>query len=152
MRPKDFLSKAQLAELSSCIQDAEHQTSGEIRIHIDRKCTRDAREQAIKTFHLLGTRKTAARNGVLIYVACDSHKFAIIGDKGINEVVPPNFWKDVCLMLETEFKRGAFAEGLEEAVRMTGEKLKAFFPYLSDDKDELPNEVSIGKDEESDEK
>ena len=152
MGPKDFLSKAQLSELSSCISEAEHLTSGEIRIHIDGKCKRDPREQAIRAFHLLGMRKTASRNGVLIYVACESHKFAVIGDKGINEVVPPNFWKDVCLMLEAKFKQEQFAEGLEEAVRMAGEKLKAFFPYSSDDKDELSNEVSIGKDEDADEK
>jgi uncharacterized membrane protein len=143
MKAKDFLTKGQLTYLASCIGESEHQTSGEIRIHIDTKCPGDARERAIKTFHLIGMRKTAARNGVLIYVACESRKFAVIGDKGINEVVPRGFWKNICDDLSDKFSTGSYVEGLETAVRRIGEKLKTYFPYDENDVNELPDDVSL---------
>lgn len=148
MKARDFLTKEERLRVETAIGAAERNTSGEIRIHIERKCTSDPRERALRSFHFLGMTGTAARNGVLIYVACESRKFAVIGDKGINETVPAGFWKDVCAVLGEAFAAGRAAEGLERAVMLVGEKLKAFFPYQEDDVNELPDEISFDENEE----
>ena len=88
--------------------------------------------------------KTERRNGVLIYLACNSKVFAIVGDKGINDIVPDNFWDDISLLMGREFREGRLTEGLSQAVRMVGEKLKEFFPYQKDDVNEQPDEISFG--------
>ena len=143
MRAADFISPEERKRLESAIASAERNTSGEIRIHIERKCTSDPRERALRSFHKLGMTKTSARNGVLIYVACESRQFAILGDKGLNEAVPAGFWKDICDNLGKAFKEEKYVEGLESAVILVGKKLKAFFPYMSDDVNELPDDISI---------
>lgn len=142
MNPKDFLDKEGQDLIVSAIKEAETNTSGEIRVHIDDVCD-DAYGTAVKVFQTLGMDKTAARNGVLIYLACTSKVFAIIGDKGINEAVPENFWNDVSAHIRECFTEGRFAEGLADAVRMTGQKLKAYFPCSSDDINEQPDEISF---------
>lgn len=146
MRARDFLTKEECSALTAAIIAAEHRTSGEIRIHIDNKCSSDPREKALRTFHVLNMASTAARNGVLIYVACSSRKLAVIGDKGINSQVPAGFWKDVCDTMTGCFAQGRNAEGLTKAVEMVGEKLKAYFPYKEDDVNELPDDISFGDD------
>ena len=143
MRAIDFLSVKERRRVESAIKAAERNTSGEIRVHIERKCSSDPRERALRTFHVLKMTDTAARNAVLIYVACQTRKFAVLGDKGINEAVPHGFWNDVCGVLGEAFALERYADGLERAVVMIGEKLKAFFPYRTDDVNELPDEISF---------
>ena len=148
MKARDFLTREECRRIEAAIGAAERGTSGEIRIHIERKCTSDPRERALRSFHFLGMTGTAARNAVLIYVACESRRFAVLGDKGINEVVPAGFWKDVCDLLAEAFAAGRQADGLERAVTLVGEKLKNFFPYREDDVNELPDEISFDENEE----
>jgi uncharacterized membrane protein len=143
MRAIDFLSGKERRRVESAIRAAERNTSGEIRIHIERKCPSDPRERALRTFHILRMTETSARNAVLIYVACNTRKFAVLGDKGINEAVPYGFWDDVCAVLSEAFAAGRNADGLEKAVTMIGGKLKAYFPYQADDVNELPDEISF---------
>ena len=56
--------------------------------------------------------KTAQRNGVLIYLAHADHKFAIIGDTGINRVVPDNFWETTKVAMNAHFATGNLADGI----------------------------------------
>ncbi len=142
MRPEDFLDKKGQDMIVSAIKEAEKNTSGEIRVHIDDTCDGNAYEKAVDVFFKLGMEKTAARNGVLIYIACSSKVFAIVGDKGINDVVPDNFWNDVSDHIRQYFAAGKFAEGIADAVSMAGAKLKAFFPYKEDDVNEQSDEIS----------
>jgi uncharacterized membrane protein len=89
--------------------------------------------------------KTHLRNGVLIYLSIRDRKFAIIGDHGIHRVVPANFWdhiKEDAILL---FKEGRFKEGLVKAISETGEHLKKHYPYQKNDVNELPDEISFGK-------
>lgn len=144
MKPEIFLTAEQQETVVAAVRLAEKHTSGEIRIHIDSECEGDPVKRAEKVFGKLGMHKTKLRNGVLIYLACDSKVFAIIGDKGINDLVPENFWKDVIAIMAGEFRYGRFAEGLAEAARMAGEKLRDFFPYQKDDVNEQPDEISFG--------
>ena len=90
--------------------------------------------------------QTRDRNGVLLYVAVDSHKTAILGDEGVNAVVPPDFWNGIIDRAVKRFAKGEYAEGIAEAVTAVGEVLKQHFPYRADDINELPDEISFGED------
>lgn len=142
MKAKDFLTAEEVRQVTGAIRDAENDTSGEIRVHLDEKCTTTPLKEAEAAFYFLGMDKTQQHNGVLIYVACQSKVFSIIGDKGINDVVPENFWKDVTEVMKENFSQSRYADGLVKAIRMTGEKLKEYFPYRKDDVNELPDEIS----------
>jgi len=128
-------------KIASAIADAEKATSGEIRIAIDKHCNGDAYERAIEYFAELGMDKTVQRNGVLIYLAHADHKFAIIGDSGINKVVPENFWETTKVAMNAHFAKGNLANGIIAGVALAGEKLALFFPYQSGDINELPNDI-----------
>ena len=146
MKPKDFLTKEQQEAVVAAVMAAEKATSGEIRVHIESKCDGDPKIGALRTFHKLKMDRTAARNGVLVYVACESKKFAVIGDKGINNLVPDGFWKDVVAKMGAHFSQSDFAGGLVEGIAMIGEKLKVYFPYQADDVNELSDDISFGED------
>ena len=143
MKLNGFLTAQQQASVVDAVRLAEKGTSGEIRIHIDRECKVSPMERAKEVFNKLGMFRTAQRNGVLIYLAVESKVFAIIGDKGINDLVPENFWADVVGVMGGEFRKGRFAEGLALGATLAGEKLKAYFPYQEDDINELPDEISF---------
>ena len=142
MKPDKFLTAEQQETVVSAVRLAEKGTSGEIRVHIDGTCSGDPVKRAEEVFFKLGMHKTELRNGVLIYLACNSKVFAIIGDKGINDVVPENFWNDVVQNMSDHFRKGDFTGGLSQAALMVGEKLKSYFPYQEDDINELPDEIS----------
>ena len=143
--PSNFFTKEQKAAIIEAIGSAELNTSGEIRVHIDSSCKEDALDQAAYIFKKLNMHKTEQRNGVLIYLALNDQKFAIIGDAGINSKVPADFWDKVKDDMLNHFKLGEFSEGLITGIHKAGEKLKAFFPLLPDDKNELPDDISFGK-------
>ncbi len=129
----------------SAIRNAEKQTSGEIRVHIDNKCPKPVLEQAYEIFMRLGMSETEAKNGVLIYLSLDDRKVAIIGDSGIDGCVEANFWEDVKERMIDFFRKGHITEGICDAIGLTGEKLKIHFPYRDDDKNELSDEISFEK-------
>lgn len=138
----EFLTHGEQQEIVNAIASAEKNTSGEIRVHIENHTEKPPLERAQEVFHLLGMDATAARNGVLFYVGVHDHTFAIIGDEEIDKVVEADFWdctKDVVI---EHFKTGAFKEGLIAGILRAGERLKQYFPYADDDKDELSNEIS----------
>lgn len=128
-------------KIAKAIADAEQATSGEIRIAIDKHCEGDAYEKAVDYFAKLNMDKTAQRNGVLIYLAHADHKFAIIGDTGINRVVPDNFWETTKVAMNAHFANGSLADGIVAGVALAGEKLALFFPYQAGDINELPNDI-----------
>ncbi len=126
----------------TAIQKAEMQTSGEIRVHIDQKCASDPVKRAVQVFEKLGMHKTDLRNGVLIYVSFSDRKLAIIGDQGIDSVVPVDFWLSTKDKMIHHFKENRFADGIIAAIAEAGEQLKKFFPYMENDENELSNEIS----------
>lgn len=141
----DFFTKEEGDQIIAAIQQAELDSSGEIRVHLEDNCKGEVVKAAQKTFKRLGMQKTEARNGVLFFLAPERKEFAVIGDEGINKVVPENFWKDICGLLQTHFRQGDYLTGLTSGIERTGEKLKVYFPYQRDDENELPNEISYGK-------
>ena len=141
----DFFTKEQKEAIKQAVQQAEKETSGEIRVHVENTCEGDVLDRAATVFDKLGMVQTELRNGVLFYVALKSHKFAILGDLGINSKVPQNFWESTKEIIIEHFKKGLFAEGLIEGISMAGKELKQWFPYQTDDVNELPDDISFGK-------
>jgi uncharacterized membrane protein len=146
MNARDFFTASERDQILRAVKEAEAQTSGEIRVHIDTACKGDVMDEAAHWFAKMGMHKTALRNGVLIYLAPNEKKFAIIGDQGINQVVAPDFWDKVKELMQAHFREGQFAAGLSEGIKLAGEQLKANFPHLMDDKNELPDTISFDKD------
>jgi uncharacterized membrane protein len=142
---KELFTDEQKKAIVKTIGEAEECTSGEIRLHIEAKCkAHDPLLRAVEVFNKLGMNQTAQANGVLIYLAYADKKFAIIGDKGINDVVPANFWDGTKEVMAGHFKKSEFFEGVAFAIRETGNHLKQYFPLGDNDKNELPNDISEG--------
>lgn len=141
-----FFTKEQEESIIAAIQSAELNTSGEIRVHLEKTAKGDIVKEARQTFAKLKMHKTKARNGVLIFLVPARKEFAIIGDEGIHELVGEDFWQAERNLMQVHFRQGAFAEGICQVIEQVGEKLKAYFPYQSDDKNELPDEISYSKD------
>lgn len=132
-------------QISNAIRVAETNTSGEIRVHIEKHCKGDVLDRAAYVFEKLQMQKTELRNGVLFYLALEDKKFAILGDAGINGKVPENFWESAKNIVLSKFTEGFIAEGLADGILKAGEQLKAHFPYQEDDVNELSDEISFGK-------
>ena len=141
---EDFLTAAQEQDLIEAIKIAEKNTSGEIRVHIEKTTKIPPMERALEVFYFLKMDRTEQRNGVLFYIAVESKQFAILGDEGINNLVPENFWDTEKELVLSHFKKGEFTKGLELAIIEVGKKLVTFFPYQSNDINELPDEISKG--------
>ncbi len=129
--------------IRQAVERAEKHTSGEIRVCVEKTCKEDVLDRAAKYFTQLDMHKTKLRNGVLIYLATEDHKFAIIGDGGINKVVPDDFWDNAKLQMLEQFKQGDLVGGITIGVTMAGEQLKKYFPYDMDDANELSDDVSF---------
>lgn len=143
----DYFTKERQRQIVDAIREAELNTSGEIRVHVDKRCRKDVLDRALHVFKKLKMDKTRQRNGVLLYVAMESRKTAILGDEGVNAVVPPDFWNGIIQKAVGRFANGEYAEGIGEAVTAVGEVLKQHFPYRDDDINELPDEISFGDDD-----
>lgn len=139
---ENFLSTDEEQAVVEAIRLAELNTSGEIRVHIEKETTLSSFDRAKEVFTHLGMDRTALKNGVLIYVAVKNKSFVICGDKGINDLVPSDFWDVVKDLMAKQFQNGNFKDGLVDGIAKAGEQLKRFFPRKEDDINELSNEIS----------
>ena len=143
MNPRSFLSRLDHDRIVAAIREAEDRSRGEIRVHVARKAVEDPQRAAAALFEKLGMAATADRNGVLIFVAPASQRFAVVGDKGIHEKGGEGFWKDVASAMEEDFRQGRFTDGIVKGVAKAGDALAAHFPRTGrSDVNELPDEVS----------
>lgn len=141
---EDFLTEKEEQEIVNAIQLAEKETSGEIRVHIEKTTSKDAFDRALEVFQLLQMHNTELKNGVLIYVAVEDKSLVICGDEGINDVVELDFWDSTRDLMLGHFKKGNFTQGLIDGILQAGERLKTYFPYEIGDQNELSNEISKG--------
>ena len=144
MAAKDFLGDKDKADILVAISDAESQTSGEIRLHVESRCKGEVLDRAASVFETLAMHKTELRNGVLFYLASEDRQFAILGDGGINAVVPEGFWDEVKNTVIAGLAEGKAGEGLAAGIRLAGEQLAAHFPVADDDVNELSDDISFG--------
>jgi len=143
--PQDLFTIAQQQEIIAAIKEAEKNTSGEIRVHIEKNCKEDVLDHAAFIFDELEMQQTSLRNGVLIYLAVEDRKLAILGDAGINLKVPKGFWDEIKDVMITNFKEGKFTEGLSQGIILAGEQLKKHYPHEKEnDVNELSDEISFG--------
>lgn len=145
LRPEDFLTPEEKKRVDSAINKAEKETSGEIKVYLDRFCWEKIEEKADRIFKKSGLFKTKERNGVLIYVVTANREFFIYGDEGINKKVPKNFWEEIRDRMAGDFRKGDFGKGLVSAIETIGEKLKAYFPYRSNDQNEISDEIEYNR-------
>jgi uncharacterized membrane protein len=141
---EEFLSQEDESAVVEAIRKAEKNTSGEIRVHIEKTTSKAPFDRALEVFHLLKMDETELKNGVLIYLAVADRKFVICGDKGINDLVPADFWDTTKTAMATHFKSGNFKLGLVEGIAKASEQLQKYFPFEEGDTNELPNEISKG--------
>jgi uncharacterized membrane protein len=140
-----FFTSVEKLTIVQAIKDAEKDTSGEIRVHIENRCKGEVLDRASHLFEILKMHKTEKRNGVLFYLAVMDQKFSIIGDAGINAVTPVDFWDKIKETMLVFFKKGEFANGLVTGIHMAGKVLKESFPHMENDINELSDEISFGK-------
>ncbi len=143
MKASEFFTPEGRKTIETAISDAEKNTSGEIRVHVETSFKGDILDRAAVVFEQLNMHKTELRNGVLIYVGIRNHQFAILGDAGINKAVPEGFWDQISKTMESHFKNGQYAEGLVLGIKMAGEQLQKYFPCCEGDVNELSNEMSF---------
>jgi len=139
---EDFLSATEEQEVVETIRQAELNTSGEIRVHLESSSKGEINKRALEVFYNLKMENTKLQNAVLIYVAVNDKQFVVYGDKGINNVVAYNFWDSTKNTIEQHFKDGNFKQGLVNGILKAGEQLKKHFPIQSNDQNELPNEIT----------
>jgi len=145
MKSQQLFSEKEKEAIVNAIKAAELNTSGEIRVHIEDHCKENnVLDRAVKVFAELGMHKTELRNGVLFYLAITDRKFAIIGDAGINQKVPKDFWDNIKERMASKFREGLFTDGLTEGLYLAGEQMKQHFPRAIDDVNELSDEISFG--------
>jgi uncharacterized membrane protein len=145
MSVQKYFTEENKLQLTNAIRVAETNTSGEIRVHIEKHCKVDVLDRAAYIFEKLQMHKTELRNGVLFYLAVEDQKFAILGDGGINAKVEDDFWECTKEAVINKLKEGLYTEGLSDGIIRAGERLKEHFPYQSNDVNELSDEISFGK-------
>ncbi|AWH85103.1 hypothetical protein HYN59_08170 [Flavobacterium album] len=143
-KAKDFFTPADEEAIITAIGQAEKNTSGEIRVHIEKNAGKPPLERAQEVFQQLGMHATEARNGVLFYVGVKDQSFAIVGDEGIDKVVESDFWDCTKDIVIGHFKEKRFSQGLVEGILRAGERLKTYFPFADGDTNELPDTISKG--------
>lgn len=144
--PQKFFSAAEAERIATAIRDAELGTSGEIRVHVARCAAGEALDAARAAFAALGMEATARRNGVLLFIATDDHRFAIYGDEGIHREVGDAYWNAIRDALAADFGRGEFCEGVCRAIAEIGRVLKTAFAREAGDVNELPDAPTFGDD------
>jgi len=145
IKAENIFSQDEKTRIIRAIKSSEKDTSGEIRVHLENRCSEDVLDRASHLFEKLNMHKTEKRNGVLFYVAVMDKKFAILGDAGINTVTPDDFWDTIKDEIASAFADGKFTEGLTKGIEMAGKALQEYFPYQTDDVNELSDEISFGK-------
>ncbi|MEL1253079.1 TPM domain-containing protein [Flavobacterium sp. DGU38] len=141
---EDFLTKEEEQEIVEAIRMAEKNTSGEIRVHIEKTTSKAHFDRALEVFHELRMDETQLQNGVLFYFAVDDKNFVVCGDKGINDLVADDFWDCTKDKMTAKFKAGKFKQGIVDGILNAGEQLKKYFPWSEGDTNELSNEISKG--------
>ncbi|MDT0557101.1 TPM domain-containing protein [Ichthyenterobacterium sp. W332] len=142
---ENFLSYTEEQEVIAAIREAEKNTSGEIRVHLENSCDKSIEDRTKAVFHYLKMDNTKLQNGVLIYVAVNNRQFSIYGDQGINKVVSKEFWNSTKEAIQTHFISGNFKQGLIEGIIKSGKQLEQHFPWEHTDINELPNQISKGE-------
>jgi uncharacterized membrane protein len=145
-RKRKLFTDEEQQVIVSAIQEAEKNTSGEVRVFVESRCSFvDALDRAVEVFAEMGMQATKDRNGVLVYVALKDQQLAVFGDEGIHQKVGTDYWNEEVGKMIRAFNRENYAKGIAGCVIDIGNALKQFFPYTSDDTNELSDEIQFGR-------
>jgi uncharacterized membrane protein len=144
MRHEEFLAALANEAIVAAIREAESRTRAEIRVHVTDEAIVDTEAAAAAVFEKLGMTATDERNGTLIFLAPETQRFTVLGDRGIHAACEPGFWDRAAEAMRPHFRESRFTEGIVAGVRALGEELARCFPRRPGDSDrnELPDEVS----------
>jgi uncharacterized membrane protein len=141
---RKLLKTINAERVMKAIEDAEHRTSGEIRVSVSTYFWGNVRRVAEKAFARLGMTRTRQRNAVLFFIVPLRRRFVVLGDEGIHAKVGQEFWESLSEILSEEFHKGEFTEGLVQAIEKAGEILAIHFPYdAATDINELPDTIDF---------
>jgi uncharacterized membrane protein len=145
-----LFSGEDLEAIARAVAGAEQETSGEIRVHLERRAPRpggreaaDVLARARAVFVRLGMPRTAQRNGVLLYLSIEDHTVAIVGDEGIHARVGDDYWARIRDAMVERLRRGDARAAVVEAVAEVGRTLARHFPRIAGDVNELGDDVSL---------
>jgi uncharacterized membrane protein len=141
---KTFFSAEASQKIIAAIRQAESVSSAEIRVHVERRSLQNPIKRGIAVFHKLKMDQTKLRNGVLLYLSVKNHKFAVLGDKGIHEGVPADFWDKLAADVTSFLQNDSLVDGICASISLLGTALSQYFPRQADDVNELDDEISIG--------
>lgn len=143
---KQYFTAEQQQQMVKAINEAEKNTSGEVRVFVEGKCKyMDAVDRAREIFVSLKMDKTKDRNAVLLYIAVKDKQMAVFADEGIYQRLGMEYWNNEVNKIIAEFKKDNHTQGICTVVKDIGEALKAEFPYDKvGDKNELPDEIIFG--------
>lgn len=144
MKSQEFHDRLDDARITEAIREAESGTSGEIRVFVADGSPADPIQAAQREFDRLGMNRTPLRNGVLLYFAPRSRRFAVIGDEGIHFRCGTPFWESVARDMESHLRAGCFQEAVLAGVRSAGAELTRHFPKHPGDRNDLPDGVVRG--------
>lgn len=142
MKPKHFLTQLAHDEIVAAIRQAEKRTSGEIRVFVSHKAIEHALPAAQRHFVRLKMDRTRQRNAVLIFIAPETHQFAVVGDVGVHTRCGEGFWQELAGEMSGHFRRSDFTGGLVHGIKKAGELLARHFPHSPDDQNELPDDIA----------
>ncbi|MES2661089.1 MAG: TPM domain-containing protein [Verrucomicrobiota bacterium] len=138
---KPILTETEETLLVEAIREQELRTSAEIRICVSYKHLWRHERYAWKVFERAGMRNTRRRNGVLIAMMPRIKKVVVIGDTGIDAVVPQDFWKETVAAMIHEMHKSAALPALREGLRRVGDVLAVHWPREDGDANELTDEI-----------
>ncbi len=143
---KSIFSDADLKSIEAEIKSFENKTSGELIVQFNTNSFGQPYKKAKRIFEKHKMHRTKERNAVLFVLFLKEQKFAVYGDKGINERVPEGFWNGITEAMSLKFSQKEFVSGLIEGIRRAGEKLSEYFPVQEDDINELPDTLLFDED------
>lgn len=144
-KKREFFTVDEQQKMIEAIKKAEKNTSGEVRVFVEGKCEYvNPVDRAKEIFFNLQMEKTKDRNAVLLYLAMDDRQLALFGDEGINQRVGLEYWDNQVKKIIAAFTKDNYTGGICTVIYNIGEALKNQFPYQSDDKNELPDEIIFG--------
>jgi len=140
----DVFSDVEKEDIDQAVKNAEIESSCEFKVHVDPFCKEDTSKRSEDLFYKLEVDKTERHNGILFYAVLDCRKFIIKTDKDLEQTLPDGFWDDIYHVMLVNFRKGNYADGLSLAIQKAGEKLKPYYPWFKDDRNEVSDDLSIG--------
>jgi uncharacterized membrane protein len=142
--PREFFTEQEQQLISNAIHEAEHGTTGEICVRIEKRCPDNPLKHTKRLLHALGFSSTQARTAILIYISLEDRKVAIYGDSGIHQKMKNDGWQSICNDLVSHFRNENFVAGITDAIAGVGKALKEHFPATEENPNELPDKPSFG--------